>query len=530
MKINYYDWQERAYSEIKNKDCLISSPTGTGKTMVAYLWAGILRPDGFSDFPRKKVIFTAPIKALSNERYMSLKNMGLDVGIETGDFKKNSQAGIICCTQEIYTLKYANKPNQMVIIDEIHYIFNNGRRSRKYIDGIKNTHESSRVMIMSATFSEPKRIQSYLKKLTGRDFFLFENYERMTDLEYMDNGIRPQTIQDSIVFVFSKRGVIGVSNEIASFRSKISNEKRERIESLANVLEVCDFPQTMNKGIGRYYGSMLPKEKMFTELCYRNGLVDVVVGTDALSLGVNLPAKYVIFAQIIKYIGGPISKNEFLQISGRAGRKGFFDTGYVSYFISKKKSFERKGHKTGGEYRKLLRKEMEPACIDLCPDFSKLIINDSLIKEESDFVSKFSIPKKTKVAVNKHIKTVLFKIKNVLNTKIKNKDFRKKIRETMSSSWDCSLSVEDNIDIGIILSSFDGVDIYDIVAVYAKTESNRLGALLRSRCLVNGVQMENKVKNMDMLDREIIYIDCSVFEFEEKHDACKEVIQNAPVS
>ena len=119
---------------------VLSAPTGAGKTWVAYLWAGLVDETGRPLTDRSgcdKVIFTAPIKALSNERYMDLLKMGFDVGIETGDFKKNAGAPVICCTQEIYNLKYAGMDGIRLIIDEFHYIFSENERSRAYIDGLR---------------------------------------------------------------------------------------------------------------------------------------------------------------------------------------------------------------------------------------------------------------------------------------------------------------------------------------------------------------------------------------------------------
>ena len=135
LGINFYDWQIRAYNHIKDNSAVLSAPTGSGKTLVAYLWAGILNRDGTINTQpdSSRIIFTSPIKALSNERYLDLRRMGLDVGIETGDFKRNEGASIICCTQEIYTMKYARIPNQKLIVDELHYIFTDSSRARMYI-------------------------------------------------------------------------------------------------------------------------------------------------------------------------------------------------------------------------------------------------------------------------------------------------------------------------------------------------------------------------------------------------------------
>ena len=69
---------------------------------------------------------------------MDLRRMGFDVGIETGDFKRNEGARLLCCTQEIYSMKYSYISNQVLIVDEFHYIFTDPDRARIYIDGIKN--------------------------------------------------------------------------------------------------------------------------------------------------------------------------------------------------------------------------------------------------------------------------------------------------------------------------------------------------------------------------------------------------------
>jgi replicative superfamily II helicase len=71
---------------------------------------------------------------------------------------------------------------------------------------------------------------------------------------------------------------------------------------------------------------MLPKEKLLVERAFRERILDVVCGTNALALGVNLPAETVVFAQLVHYHSDrPISRNEFSQMAGRAGRKGLFD-------------------------------------------------------------------------------------------------------------------------------------------------------------------------------------------------------------
>ncbi len=211
----FYDWQLKAYAAIDSQSAILAAPTGSGKTWVAYLWAGLLDLEGHTHLPKGRVIFTAPIKALSNERYLDLKRMGFDVGLETGDFKKNADASVLCCTMEIYTLKYARKPVGRVIVDEFHYIFNDLDRTRAYIDGIRATHPSTEILVMSATFGEPEVLKEYLQEMARRDFILYETRERATELVFLKKGTKFARIRDALVFVFSRKGAEYLADQVA---------------------------------------------------------------------------------------------------------------------------------------------------------------------------------------------------------------------------------------------------------------------------------------------------------------------------
>ena len=221
--IRFYDWQIRAFNHIKNHSAVLSAPTGSGKTLVAYLWAGILRRDGTinPNNDAERIIFTAPIKALSNERYLDLRRMGLDVGLETGDFKRNEGAGIICCTQEIYTMKYARIPGQKLIIDEFHYIFSDSDRARTYIDGIRNTNPETEILVMSATLGSIKSVGKYLSGICQREFVLHAAKKRVTELIFQPNNpVMLWNIHDALVFLFSQRGVMDIAGQIAATRKR----------------------------------------------------------------------------------------------------------------------------------------------------------------------------------------------------------------------------------------------------------------------------------------------------------------------
>lgn len=191
----------------------------------------------------RPIFITAPIKALSNQRYRELKNLGYEVGLETGDIQivpKNSE--FICCTQEIYTNKYINKKDTTLIIDEFHYIFENQDRARTYIDALNNS-KSTNIFICSATLGNLNTVKEYIDKVSKRDFYLYENTERLTKLIYKGK-INKDEIQNALVIAFSKNNchtiaynILNKRNEIVQISEKCKinyKDNFEKIEILAN--------------------------------------------------------------------------------------------------------------------------------------------------------------------------------------------------------------------------------------------------------------------------------------------------------
>ena len=153
------------------------------------------------------------------------------------------------------------------------------------------------------------------------------------------------------------------------------NETLEEIERLAEEDKIDNYEVMNNvrKGISGYHGALLPKEKLFIEKCFEKGMIDTVVGTDALALGVNFPVKNVVFAQLAKYYDGPISKNLFEQLAGRAGRKGFFDEGHVYYCSDFAEFCESCKYDTQDLFGKILEQSNEDISISLTPNIKNIL-------------------------------------------------------------------------------------------------------------------------------------------------------------
>src|SRR5690606_22885437 len=88
----------------------------------------------------------------------------------------------------------------------------------------------------------------------------------------------------------------------------------------------------LHHGIGVHHAGLLPKYRVLVEKLAQRGLLKVICGTDTLGMGINVPIRTVLFTQLWKYDGTKaaiLRVRDFQQIAGRAGRKGFDDTGYV---------------------------------------------------------------------------------------------------------------------------------------------------------------------------------------------------------
>ncbi|MCL2767915.1 MAG: DEAD/DEAH box helicase, partial [Synergistaceae bacterium] len=471
--------------------------------------------DGYVQDTKERIIFTAPIKALSNERYMDLRRMGLDVGIETGDFKRNENARIICCTQEIYTMKYAARKKQKLIVDEFHYIFTDPDRARTYIDGLRSTNPNTPVLVMSATFGGAKVVRNYLSEICRRDFKLYENSKRMTELVYLPKKPALMTnVKDALVFVFSQKAAADCAMRIASLRYPVAPERNSRLRELAEILEVSKISPALLKGVGIYHGGMFPKEKLLVESAFRERIIDVVCGTSALSLGVNLPAQTVIFAQLVQYHhDDPISKNEFLQMAGRAGRKGLFDVGYATWL--KDSPYERRGIDTGEVFVSLCEMMPEQARITLRPSYGRLLRKHVLMDTEAEYMAEYSFPQGDARFCIEILRAGLGKIDRSVRKLVHGRD-REKYRKILSAIWYDEMEIDENLEMATMFFEEQSPSALMASQMILPFERNYLQALLKVKRFANNLPKGYTFRSMNELNNAVEKIDPTIYGFEEK--------------
>ena len=343
-RLQLYPAQETAILELfDEKNVILNTTTGSGKSLVATAlhFQAIARG--------RRSIYTCPIKALVNEKFMALcREFGPDnVGLSTGDASVNRDAPILCCTAEILAnialREGAAAGVREVVMDEFHYYADRERGVAWQVPLL--TLPQARFLLMSATLGDTAFFETELTRLNGRPTAAVVSADRPVPLsfEYSELPLA-QTLEK---LVAGGRGPVYVVHftqleaaQSAQDFTSINVCSREEKAAIASRLEGFKFSSPygpeikkwLRQGIGLHHAGLLPKYRVLVEQLAQQGLLKVICGTDTLGVGINVPIRTVLFTRLCKFDGqktGILSARDFHQISGRAGRKGFDDRGWV---------------------------------------------------------------------------------------------------------------------------------------------------------------------------------------------------------
>jgi len=343
-ELRLYPAQESAILELyEEKNVILNTPTGSGKSLVAAAVQFKALAQG------KRSVYTCPIKALVNEKWMALcREFGPDnVGLSTGDATVNRDAPVLCCTAEILAniaLREGPKADfQEVIMDEFHYYADRERGVAWQVPLL--SLPQARFLLMSATLGDTAFFEEELTKRNGRPSVTIQSTDRPVPLEYAYSEISvAQTLErlaserKSPVYVvhFTQLEAAQSAQDFTS----INVCTREEKNAIGSALEGFKFTSPygpdirkwLKHGIGLHHAGLLPKYRVLVEQLTQKGLLKVICGTDTLGAGINMPIRTVLFTKLCKFDGQKtaiLTARDFHQIAGRAGRKGFDDRGWV---------------------------------------------------------------------------------------------------------------------------------------------------------------------------------------------------------
>ena len=377
------DFQKHAFNAIENSEnILVTAHTGSGKTVPAIY--GIAH----SIKKNKKIIYTSPIKSLSNQKYEELSSKFPDIGILTGDIKFNPSAQCIIMTTEILrNILYTGSQYDIsideidkIIFDEVHYI-NNLDRGVVWEECLILLPKHITLIMLSATIDKPEEFASWIGNLKEKNINLISNKRRVVPLThyyYKENRLieivsssgkfmnydvvkkkykterfgilvnpfieylTKQNLLPCLFFIFSKDKCEKYCKQI--HKSLVTPEESANINNifdfkLAKYKKLYERTEQFNsikqllmKGIAFHHSGVIPILKEIIEILFAKGLIKVLFATETFAVGVNMPTKTVIFTKLTKFCNGShrhLAADEYLQMAGRAGRRGIDKIGCV---------------------------------------------------------------------------------------------------------------------------------------------------------------------------------------------------------
>ena len=391
--LTLYPAQQEALIEVvSGSNVILSTPTGSGKSLVAVGAHFTALAQG------KRTFYTAPIKALVSEKFFALcATFGADkVGMMTGDASVNADAPIVCATAEILAniaLRDGVAADVgQVVMDEFHFYAEPDRGWAWQVPLLELT--DAQFLLMSATLGDVTRFETDLTRRTGRPTAVVSSPDRPVPLHYyFAKTPIHETLEDLLatgqapVYVvhFTQAAAIERAQALMSINVCSRAEKDAIAEMIGGFRFTAGFGKTLSRlvrhGIGVHHAGMLPKYRRLVELLAQAGLLKVICGTDTLGVGINVPIRTVLLTGLSKYDGvrtRHLKAREFHQIAGRAGRAGFDTAGTVvvqapDHVVENEKAVAKAGDDPK-KLRKIVRKKPPEGFVSWGePTFERLV-------------------------------------------------------------------------------------------------------------------------------------------------------------
>lgn len=384
------DFQKEACEIIDNgESVVVCAPTGAGKTVIAQHAINNALKQGcriFYTTPLKALS--------NQKFYDFCEQYGADkVGLLTGDTSINRGAQIVIMTTEVFrNMLYGTnfgavadnlKDVRYVVLDEVHYM-NDEQRGTVWEESIIYCPTNIQIIALSATVANCDELTNWINtvhsktKLVNTDFrpvplrfFYFDSSQPykllplLTPDGKLNNKIKPekpqwargkdkrkktyvkQIIQNladndmlpAIYFTFSRKKC---DEQMEKCSGLGLNTRKEQEEIKAKIEEfIAENPhlygnkhiEYLIQGVASHHAGLLPAWKNLVEKLFQKGLIKVVFATETLAAGINMPARSTVISSTSKRTDSGhrmLTANEFLQMSGRAGRRGMDKVGYVT--------------------------------------------------------------------------------------------------------------------------------------------------------------------------------------------------------
>ncbi len=441
--LRLYPFQLRSVDAIESgHSVLVAAPTGSGKTLVADYAIEKAFDHGW------RVVYTSPIKALSNQKYRDFRAQhGDQVGIMTGDVTLNPDADLLIMTTEVFRNTLFDDPGRLrdfrfVVHDEVHYL-DDPERGTVWEESIIHAPASMRLVCLSATIPNVQELAEWIATVRGEEVTVVEMDDRPVPLDHLvwvpDRGplrlgealplldlpfgkrkqmrrerspsrlldwLQSERLLPCLFFCFSRKECerLALENEQ---RTLLPAAQQRAILSLFDELaeryECADTPamrrlrQLAGAGVAFHHAGMLPVHKEIVERLFTSGFVRMLFATETFALGVNMPARTVAFESLRKFDGERMDYmlcREYGQMAGRAGRQGIDTHGLVISRID-----PRMDRATG--VRRVMTGRAEPVRSRWNPDYGTILslyshMGDRVVETYAKSFAKFQRERRRK--------------------------------------------------------------------------------------------------------------------------------------
>lgn len=335
---------------------LVCAPTGTGKTLVAHgaLYEALTLG--------RRAYYTTPLIALTEQKFHELQESATswgfsadDVGLVTGNRRVNPDAKVLVVVAEIllnrllHPEKFAAEEASAVVVDEFHS-FNDPERGIVWELTLGLLPATTRLMLLSATVGNAAEFIVWLQRSHGRKLELVRGTERKVPLTYqwveekllgellveMAQGAEIDRKTPALVFCFNREECWNVAEQLKGLDllgpEQLGPLRAEIEKETWNQGVGPKLRQMLWRGVGVHHAGLLPRYRRIVEKLFLNKWLPVVLCTETLSAGLNLPCRSVVLTELLK---GPMGKKRVInpsvahQIFGRAGRPQFDKEGFV---------------------------------------------------------------------------------------------------------------------------------------------------------------------------------------------------------
>ncbi len=373
-------FQLEAIRAINESDCLVSAPTGAGKTWIAEeAIRSVLKRGG-------RCWYASPLKALSNSKWVEFSEIFKteNVGIVTGDAKENTEAPILVGTTEILRNQLYDAMHNMenlnfdlVTLDEAHFL---GDRDRGVVWEEIMIYLPTRInlLLLSATIGNAEEISAWLSSIrkkpcrvitekkrpvplvplflhpSGRLMPLLEKKHLFGKVEAFINrrhgpsewiSQRIGEILDvcehhrllpAIFFVKSRSecdAAVKMCDPVDDIQDKRFHEDlQEQLQKAPYLRNHRQLEVLIKSHVAAHHGGQLPSWKFLVETMMKKGHLRAIFATSTVAAGVNFPARTIVLMNSDLFNGhnfSPLSSSEFHQMTGRAGRRGQDRVGFL---------------------------------------------------------------------------------------------------------------------------------------------------------------------------------------------------------